>query len=492
MFDFLENFDGSGRTPRAVQKTALEWVSSGYFEEPVAAINGPVGSGKSAVARAFQLVTGAHVLTCQNTLIDQYIDSYPTANYVKGKRHYPCYFSNLTCSDWIDVEQQPPCDRCPYQRSRARALSSEPSFFNPLSFYHLSRRSDYSRPKALVVDEAHQLGPMLMTLASKRFPKSLFQFDNRCQSEVYLSEWLKVQLGKLERLLYLHRMAAKPDREKIRSIGDDVEAIGIIKECLDTEPENYAIWVDRGMYRGRPETFLNVRPVRVPATLVQRLLTCDKLVLLSGTLLRTDIEDLTAGKKYRYLDLPSPIPKENRPVLYRPMPFPVNKDTPVEAMVECIEAVLDEFPGRNTIIHTSYDRARRMFPHFTRPVMMNTPESKGTVLKSFKKSGGIWLAAGCSEGLDLKGDLCTLNIIPHLMRPNLGDPVVKKWKALPGGKRRYALETIKVCIQSYGRSTRDPADFSTTVIMDPCFSEVMGRYADDVPLYFKEACVWES
>lgn len=442
------------------------------------------------MARAIQILTNSPIVNPSNMLIDQNIATYPDVNFLKGKRHYNCGFSGLTCGDWIDVEEQEPCQDCPYQRSKAIAFSGQPTFFNPLSLYHLRRRME-KQPEAIVVDEAHLLGPMLIQLCSKKFPVSVYQFPDNCEHEVFLSTWLGELIAKLERLIDLYHKTNAP-KEKIKDACSEFEQICIVKECLDAEPENYAIWFTEEDVRNRKEKFLNVKPVRVPKFIVRRLLGCDRLILLSGTLLKTDIEDLVTGKPYSYLDLPSPIPKENRPVLYRPMPFPVNAQTPAIQMVAEIEKILDEFPGLNTIIHTTYARAKAFEPHFKRKIFTNTPEDKIATLERFKQSGGIWLAAGCSEGLDLKGDICRLNIIPHLIRPNLGDPVVKKWKALQGGDRRYALETIKSTVQQYGRSNRDPKDYSHTVVMDPHFSQIVSRYKKDIPAYFVEAIRWSK
>lgn len=323
---------------------------------------------------------------------------------------------------------------------------------------------------------------------------SEYNFTKTCEKADYLYKWLGEKVEKLVKLqsLYVNLVVrTASQKKKLQDVTNEIDSIGIIRECLNLEPENYAIYIEHGRFRGKPDSFLHVRPVRCPASVIQRLLNCDKLILMSGTLLKSDIEDLAAGKTYRYLELPSPIPKENRPIYYAPMPFPVNRDTDPRKMVQEIEKVLASLPGRNTIIHTTYDRANKMAPHFKTPVLANlVPETKNFTLERFKRDGGVWLASGCSEGLDLKGDLCRLNIIPHLMRPNMADPVVKKWLALPDGRRRYALETIKGTVQQYGRSTRDVNDSSITVVMDPGLPIIVNQFKSDIPRYFTEAIRW--
>jgi Rad3-related DNA helicase len=278
--------------------------------------------------------------------------------------------------------------------------------------------------------------------------------------------------------------------EDASRVASEIEKLSFTIEGLEENPQNYAIYEDQQVFRGVKESFLNIRAVRPPAFIMRRFLDCDHLILLSGTLLRADLEDLSAGQPYLYYDMPSPIPVHYRPILYRPVPYPMNINTDPRLIVKSIEAVIDDFPGQNTIIHTTYERSRKLAPHFTRPILVNTPQNKSEILEQFKRDGGVFLASGCAEGLDLRDNMCRLNIIPHLIRPNLGDPVVKMRKKLEHGERWYALEAIKTCIQQYGRSTRHERDASTTVVLDPYFSDVVSRYRADIPKYFLEAISW--
>lgn len=483
----FQKFDGSGRTPRAVQQQALDWLDEGYDECPVHVISGPVGCGKSAIAAAAQIELGAHVIIPSNILMDQYTDEYRHTNYLKGKAHYKCV-TGLTCSEWCDVLEQPACLTCPYKEARETARAGLPTFFNPMSLYYLMQHTPNLQLPCLVVDEAHQLSPMILQLCSKRFAKSRYGFTDRCLNEMYLVEWMDAQIKKLQKLANLYQNTG--DFKKVSECSTEIETIGMTKAGLLEGTQNYAVWFEKGTTRGRPDTFLNVRAVRPPKFVVQRLLNATKIVLMSGTLFRTDIEDLSAGRAFRYLDLPSPIPKENRPILYRPVPYKMNVNTNPAQVVASIEKVLDEFPDRNAIIHTTYDRAKRYAPFFSRPVHINTPETKSEVVERFRREGGVFLASGCAEGLNLRDDFCRLNIIPGLMRPNLGDPCVQKRKALEDGQSWYALETLKSTIQQYGRSTRHEKDHSITVVMDPTFSMTYKQVKEDLPRYFGEAIKW--
>lgn len=485
-------FDGSGRSPREVQTRFLEWLSDTWDTGNCFAGQLPVGSGKSALARTLGIVLGASIVTPSNVLIDQYCGDYPEHNYLKGKDRYQCAKSGYSCAAWTGPNfNEKPCVACPYQTCRERA-KAEPTFFNPSSLYYfrlsLLRQQQFQRFPVLVVDEAHQLPQMLQLFGAKRFRRSLYQFDDNADNELKFESWLADALRRLDKLAQMYKNGH--NRKKLQEIEDEMAQTALVLACLREDPQNYAIYFENGTYRGRKDVFLNVRPVRAPKNIVRDVLDCDKLVLISGTLLKTDIEDLAGDRTVKFIDLPSPIPKERRPILYRPTSFAMNVDTDPRLIVEWIERVLALFPGRNTVIHTTYSQSPKLLPHFTGPVFHNTAENKEFVLERFKREGGVFLAAGCAEGLDLKDDLCRLNIIPQLQRPNLADRIVAKRRALEGGERWYALETLKVAIQQAGRSTRHEKDDSVTVIGDPLFSSLVARYGKDLPQSFVEAMRW--
>jgi hypothetical protein len=488
----FSKFDGSGRKPRAVQTRFLNWLSENWNEATCFAGQLPVACGKSAIAKAIQLATSGHTITPSNILIDQYVETYPKDNFLKGKAHYRCH-SGLSCQEWTDVLEQEPCLGCPYQECRLRARK-ESTFFNPLSYYYFNMPKPGAEPReptpVLIVDEAHQLPQMILMMTAKKFRKSQYKFDDRCTSAVFLEQWLVEQIRKLDKLANVYKQLG--DYTKLREIVTELESMGLVLDSLRDNPENYAIYLERGLYRGKPDLFLNVRPVKPPRKVTQKMLSCVKLVILSGTLFPSDIEDLATDRVVKFLDLPSPIPKEKRPIFYSPTSFRMNVDTDPRDIVEAIEKVLERYPNRNTIIHTTYSQSAKLIPHFRRPILHNTVENKNDVLSQFRRHGGVFLASGCAEGLDLKDGLCRLNIIPRLSRPDLKDPVVQKRKALSGGDEWYALETLKVCIQQAGRSTRHEKDHSVTVIMDPLFSQLISRYKSKLPISFTEAIKWCS
>lgn len=489
MYDFLHKFDGSNRTPRQVQKEFLQWLSETWSESDIHAANIPVGCGKSAIARAIQICTNAQIIVPSNLLMEQTGADYPEVNSLQGRKNYTCR-QGPTCDEWTQVFEQPPCPECPYQCAKTSALKGDPTFFNPMSLYYLTLADGYQAPDVIVVDEAHQLSSMLLLLCTKKLAKSKYKFDDRCNSEIYLVKWIEEQLRKLQKLLYQYRKSK--DFKKMMEISKEIETLFLVKNGIEEDPQNFAIWIEKGYSKGKPEQWLNITPLRVPKFLVNRILKPKKVILFSGTLFKPDLEDLCHDRTLKFLDLPSPILKDQRPIFYRPMPFPMNFQTDPKDIVQQIEKILEENEGLPTIIHVPYSLSKKLQPLFVRPILFNTAEDKDKIVEKFKKEGGIFLASGCAEGLDLKDHYCRINIIVKIQFPNLMDHTVQKRKALEDGNDWYNLEAAKTTIQQAGRSTRNESDWSKTYVLDPNFPRMFSQTKRHLPKSFMESVIWSK
>lgn len=487
MPNFLANFDGTGRRPRPVQVDALQWLAD-KWDSRVLCLNAPTGSGKSAIAKAVANSTGAHVITPSNLLVDQYSATYPRHNSLKGRTHYECHgISTFSCQEWVDVSGEAACDNCPYEDAKRRALE-EPTFFNPMSMFYLTMNQRWSDPNTLIVDEAHTLSGMILQMCGTRLRKSEYRFTDEHTNELKLVPWLTLQLRRLGELQKLY----KANHKKLLEVTREYQSMSLTLRGLQENAQNYAIYMTEERFRGRPETFLNIRPTTPPLFVTQKLLKTRRLILMSGTLFNTDVTDLVGDVPYEMLDMPSPIPVANRTVHYRPLPFPMNRNTEGYQIVQQIEEEIAKWPRCNTVVHLTYSMVKKLAPQFRIPVIHNTKEDKDDMLDLFKRRGGVFVAAGCAEGVDLPGDLCRLNIIPKLPFPDLSDPVVAKRKATEGGDAWYDLQTMKTLIQQCGRSTRGETDYSSIVIMDPNFPRLFSKTRRFLPKSFVESIKWSK
>lgn len=500
--DFLTRFDGTKRKPRQTQIDTLNWLADKWDTHDVFFIKSPVGSGKSAISRAIQIATGAAVVTPSNVLVKQYTEEYPQVNSLKGKAHYTCSNAGVSCKTWVDEWSGKACDGCPYIKAKTLAVAGVPTFFNPMSLYYLNLQ--LSGPKddkgqlkhkfkhdVIVVDEAHTLYDMIKLLVTKSFRRSEYDFPMGSGSEFVLEVWLKSLQVKLNALAIQY----KDDTKRLDYITEELYGVGLILDGVKKEPENIVYEIKPGVYRGKPETFLHISPIDPPLELTRKMINGKKLVFMSGTLFKSDIEFLSVGKlAIAVYDSPSPIPSRSRPVLYKKSANKYNRDTDPALIVADIEAVIRSNPNLNTIIHTTYGSIPKLLPHFTMPIIYNGKDNKEKKIAEFLTKGGVFLAAGCSEGLDLKYDLCRLNIIPKLPYPNLGELAVKKRFEKADGKIWYLMQTFKTLMQQVGRSTRAVDDWSKTYILDNNFPRCYFQLRDlgQIPRSFGDSIIWKD
>jgi Rad3-related DNA helicase len=174
-----------------------------------------------------------------------------------------------------------------------------------------------------------------------------------------------------------------------------------------------------------------------------------------------------------------------------PSVVPFNYQTPPEAIAIWIKDVMALYPNRNTIVHVTYALSKKL-KKFFKGALTHDKETKSEVLEKFKKQGGLLLACGMQEGVDLPDELCSLNLIPVLPRPNTEDAIQKRRRTVAVGIRDYDIGVLKTIQQMAGRSTRHETDKSVVVIGDQRFKRLYLRYIHELPETFKESVTWRD
>ena len=484
--NFLKRFDGTERTPRTTQIETLEWLQNNWNTTDIFFIQMPVGGGKSGWLRAVQLKTGALYLTAQNTLLDQLKESYPNLYILKGKANYQCKeVKSYTCADTSKATKGEYCPGCPYNEAKNAALAGIPTATNLMAYYYLQYNEMYTPPDVLLVDEAHSILDTLRGMTSKVFSQLDYDFTlEDCKNLISINAWLHGLQKTLSEMSKLYELAG--DYAKADAIYEEMDRIRFIRDAITDEPSNfnYDVIKEKNYYK------LHIQPIKTPKSLLRRALNGKKLIFTSGTLLEHTIEELADGRPYKFLDLESEIPVENRLIKFKTLAVKANKDTDPKQYMIKIKELLNEHKHLNTVIHVTYNLQEQLVPLFDRPFVHNTQSNKQEIIEKFTKDGGIFLAAGCAEGLDFKDDLCRIQIIPKLPFPNQGDLAVRKRKAMPDGEIWYVLETMKQVIQMAGRSTRGATDWSTVYILDPMLPTIINRYKKYLPKSFVDCIKW--
>ena len=464
MPNFVKTGDGLN-TLRPIQIEYLERLASKWDSTTVFAAQMQPGSGKSAIARTIQrTVPNTAIVTAQNILCDQYCDTYSELVPVKGMDYYD------------DVKE--------YKKARREALSS-PAVFNPLSFYYfyLKNKKAITFPSTVVIDEAHTLGEMLLLTVNQALPIKSFGIPKDLTDKGFFA-WLTTTVVKFESINH-ERLY---DNEKLAAT---YERLKLLHEYLSTSLHRVKVFYEeREDWRGKKGWYLVVQPLVIPVDLMKTIFKDAKLVLLSGSLTQFHLNELFPSHSVDFVAYEHLAPKENRPIYYKPLPLEARRSP--EAIAKTIRAIYETAGKPNTLVHVSYTKGKELAPFLKDIAILHEQDTKRSALEQFKRKGGLLLASGMAEGVDLPGDLCRLIIIPLILFPNKGDQAVIKRLALPNGQEWYGISAIMTTLQQVGRGVRSATDKCTTVVLDHYFMNLVRQTEMHLTDGFKESIIYEN
>jgi Rad3-related DNA helicase len=207
----------------------------------------------------------------------------------------------------------------------------------------------------------------------------------------------------------------------------------------------------------------------------------------------SDVRELTGGVPYHHIEVESPIPPERRRIYSMPTEAALSYPTPHKELAEHLDKLLDDFKDiRPAMVHLPYADAFKVAQLMRTPVLTHDKDTKKEVLAEWLKNGGVLIGSGMTTGLDLKDDLCRLNIVGKVLYPSIASEFWKKKLALPGGKQAYALSALRSLVQALGRSTRSEKDWSVSILLDKRWISLYRAVKDEVPTFLKEAIVWQT
>ena len=477
MFD---KFDGSPRVPRPAQLEALAWLASKKHVKRKAFV-GPVGLGKSGILRAYQLEFGGVVVPPYNVLADQLERDYPEVNLLKGLSNYHCDEWDEDCETVRSANNNNSCGNCRYTKCRQKVIEAQPSIVNPLALYY-SKQSPHKPYGTVMIDECHRLFSLLELACSDEFSHSRYKFPEKMNNIREVADWLTKVAIQYADLAKTYR--AQDNLKKAMKAAKRCTSISTLRDRMIDDPANFVFWYEDRQTKTGTETYLKISPVEVPRNIVDAVLgPYEDLIITSAILPYRWARKIFGTDDFEYLELDSPIPVENRPVYVKPAGLTAKSD-PSE-VASWIKQQMSQHPG-NTIVHITYSMAKsltRFFPH----ALTHTAETKDAVMARFKVEGGMWLAPGCAEGIDLPGKQGETNLSPILPLANIGAPIVAARMALPMGRADYELDTLVNTIQMAGRTTRGADDKSITVVGDARIMRLIQTHKSQVPRSFVDA-----
>ena len=139
-------------------------------------------------------------------------------------------------------------------------------------------------------------------------------------------------------------------------------------------------------------------------------------------------------------------------------------------------------PDEKGIIHChSYKVANfiKQYVHDKRLLFHNAKNRERVLRKHMKiKKPSVLVSPSMQEGVDLKDNASRFQVICKLPFPYLGDMLVKK--KMKKWDWWYSFQTVRVIIQSIGRSIRHQKDYAKTYILDSCWENF---YRDNYKLF---------
>lgn len=403
--------------------------------------------------------------------MNQFIDTYPDVKRYVGAAHYK--------------------ERKDYLR--ARDYAADPSNHictNPMALHFLKNsHPGYTDSDVVILDEADQIMGLLNNLAlhKVKIPKNVF-YNQNLRMTNNLIEWLQDQADTEHANFDMEVIQGGRTTTKMARAENRWGRFQLLADLLRYEPEKIGVkWTDED--KGH---YLTLQPTRLPVSLMRQLFGKAKVIMLSATLFDVDLFEGFPADRIKRFETSSPIPPKVRPFKWTPLGVEKWYPSPIEAMADKCVSLMNKHPDlRPVLIHTTYADGPLLTTALkargVEAANYSDKEAKNDCLKKWMEEGGVLVGAGVTTGLDLKDDLCRLNIITKMLFPCLGEDVVVKRKL--ADMRWYEIATIRHVIQSYGRSSRHETDKSMTYCLDDRFGRLRWKLDNELPAFFKEGIV---
>ena len=522
----IEQFESGKRfvvleLPTGIGKSAIGITVARYLD----AHGNPSTTGEDGLP-----VTGAYILTSQKVLQDQYVKDFgpdsrrPLLRTIKSSSNYTCrFYADSNCaesksllrrlsSSVEDTDFQRQCkSNCVYTQEKKKFVECPIGVTNFAYFLAETQFSGALTPRSvLVVDECHNVESELSKFVEVSYSEKFAKDVLRCrvpkrvtQSDVF--EWisttyrssLKRVLRDMEKTLAGEVRQGKSTSESSKRHEMLVRHAEKLSQFIDVYTESNWVMntsVSESDRRG-PRRF-EFKPVDVSPFGVDMFKMGDKVLMMSATVLDISAFCRSIGLKREevgYMRLPSPFPKENRPVHYIPVGSMSKReiDASLPVLIETLKLILERHADVKGIIHTgNYKIAKHLKEALRDPrIIDHGPLDRDKALKDHVESASptVLLSPSMTEGIDLSDDASRFQVICKIPFPYLGDEVVKK--RMERDPSWYPYVTAKTIVQSLGRSIRSRTDHAVSYILDRDWERFYQRNRSLFPDDFHETIV---
>ena len=452
--------------PRQCQIDTLLMIEEHYDAYDCFVVRAPVGAGKSGIAAAIQSWQGGGaIITNNNLLRDQYLEEFDWMKTVKAQEDYWIEKYKMTEKEFRKRIYKYGPKGSEYEADR-RCVKRVGT---PIVVNYYSYIAHKLQRRLLVCDEAHQLLGTLQNMAAKKVWRHIHGYPKDATTLADVLDWIEGK-GSVTGLL-----------QKLKN------------EIKSLSPAT-TLCFTKDIYRGYEEDCLKLIPLNVskesPIFWPSK---TKKIVLMSATIGPQDIQAMGLGsRKILYIDVESPIPIGNRPIIFDPAGN-MSQAHQREHMPDLATKILElaEQNDEKGFIHATYGMAMRLkgLLECNDRFMFHNHSNKKEVYEEFYDSdpldGKIMVGSGMFEGIDLKYGTATWQVMTKCPYPSLADPAMRYLAEKEPDV--YNWYVSRDTLQGSGRICRGPSDRGVTYLLDSAFKVWYNRTKEDFPRWFTDA-----
>ena len=532
--DFPRDFDNAfssafpAESPRTNQKPVVKEALKGFLDEEkdVVMIDAPPGFGKSiTIYTLLRMLNGdAYYATPLKSLQEQLVeDGFIGDNMteIMGRSNYSCVLPEADPGTTVDVGKCqkdsdfdcPVKSECPYYHQKGLAIDDSISVVNmsylmsvPITM--MDDDGQFSPRDVLVVDECQNIESWAInfvgvTISSNIMPDELWDklvWPEGDALEDYdeVVDFLRYEvLEKAREMKSYYDGLQFKDEDQVGEAEDLQQLIDKIDRFLDDESENH--WVsqyDPIIKKNDPnEHRLRFKPIKVGRFLDDLLWSkAGKIVLASATIPKGNwLQEIgLQDADVKRLNVPSPFPIENRPIVVDEavgkMTYDERKEN-MPDMVEKIKQISHHHDGEKGIVHCRGYNYVELFARTAKNmgerdwfeencVVQDRMDREGSLEEWVDGDKQIFLSVNMSEGIDLKGDKCRWQVLLKAKYPNMNDDRVDYRISEMNDWNWYNQQAVIQLEQAYGRAVRSSDDEAVFYILDGSAKSMIERSGD--------------
>ena len=487
-------------------------------------LNAPVGLGKSLVAYIIASYFNdknawkTYIYTSTKFLQDQYTKDFHDIQTGKGRSNFQCLQHaglnncengrckkevNFSCQYGITKAEYPETlttpikfkneeeDHCPYWEQKIQAIKAPKSLLNYT--YALTDKAyikHFPKRQITIYDEGHNIEKEMMGFLELKISKQQIKKDlnYNLQYHTTIPDWINELTTLKEQYTDLANKHKKTNKEKYDKYNSRAQTINATIKNIKQDTNNWVYKTEKF----KKYDYIIFKPITINQYTGQLFNQSEYNIIMSGSILKPKtFADELGIQIDEYIEVPSIIPPENRPIkkYYAGSMSRRNIQNNKTQLLQHIQAIANTHPDEKGIIHTFTYAISNMIKeefHDNPRFIFHDSHNREQIIKKFKQLQGneILVSAYAWEGVDFPYDEARFQVICKNPFPNIGDKQVQARDKIDYGWL-YRQQCL-VLSQMYGRTNRAPDDYSITYLLDSDINRVLGKKTL-VTDYFLEA-----